>query len=79
MSNAEPSDKSPEQLRAELDQIRAELGDTVEELANRVDVPAQVRAKKEDTIARLHASKDRGHPRPGGRAHLGAGLRRRGR
>jgi hypothetical protein len=58
MSDAKPSDKSPEQLRAELGEIRAELGDTVEELVHRVDVPARVRAQKEDTIARLQASKD---------------------
>ena len=45
MTDTEPPDKSPEQLRAELGEIRAELGDTVEELAHRVDVPAQVRAK----------------------------------
>jgi hypothetical protein len=44
MTDAEPSDKTPEQLRAELDEIRAELGETVEELAHRVDVPARVRA-----------------------------------
>ena len=50
MTDATPSDKSPEQLRAEVGEMRAELGDTVEELAHRVDVPAQVRAKKEDTL-----------------------------
>ena len=30
------TEKSPEELRAELDAKRAELGDTVEELAHRV-------------------------------------------
>jgi Protein of unknown function (DUF3618) len=38
--------------------MRSELGDTVEEVAHRVHVPAQVRAKKDDTIARLQAPKD---------------------
>jgi hypothetical protein len=57
MTDATPSDKSPEQLRAEVGEMRAELGDTVEELAHRVDVPAQVRAKKEDTLARLQATR----------------------
>ena len=56
MSDAEPSAKSPEQLRAELDEVRAELGVTVEELAHRVDVPARVRAQKDDTIVRLQAT-----------------------
>ena len=49
--------KSPEELRAELAAKRAQLGDTVEELAHRVDVPAQVRAKKDDTVAKLHEAK----------------------
>jgi hypothetical protein len=45
--------KSPEELRAELAVKRAELGDTVEELTHRVDVPAQVKAKKAETVAKL--------------------------
>ena len=44
MTEAKPGEKSPEELRAELAAKRAELGDTVEELAHRVDVPAQVKA-----------------------------------
>jgi hypothetical protein len=36
--------------------MRSELGDTVEKVAHRVDAPAQVKAKKEDTIARLQAT-----------------------
>lgn len=54
MTNTE---KSPEELRAELAAKRAQLGDTVEELTHRVDVPAQVKAKKDDTIAKLHEAK----------------------
>jgi hypothetical protein len=42
-----PDDRSPEELRADLGQLREELGGTVEELAQRVDVPAQLRAKRE--------------------------------
>ena len=49
--------KSPEELRAELSAKRAELGDTVEELAHRVDVPAQVKAKKAETVAKLQDAK----------------------
>ena len=52
MTEATPT-KSPEELRAELDAKRAQLGDTVEELAHRVDVPAQVKARKDDAVARL--------------------------
>ena len=51
------ADKSPEELRAELAAKRAELGDTVEELAHRVDVPAQVKAKKAETVAKLQDAK----------------------
>ena len=51
------TEKSPEELRAELAAKRAQLGDTVEELAHRVDVPAQVKAKKDDTVAKLQDAK----------------------
>lgn len=57
MTDAQPSQKSPEELRADLASKRAELGDTVEELAHRVDVPAQVKAKKDDTLAKLQDAK----------------------
>ena len=51
MTNTE---KSPEELRADLAAKRAQLGDTVEELAHRVDVPA--RGKK--PIQKLYALDD---------------------
>ena len=57
MTEAKPTDKSPEELRAELSAKRAELGDTVEELAHRVDVPAQVKEKKAETVAKLQDAK----------------------
>src|SRR6478752_4048920 len=57
MTDAQPSQKSPEELRADLASKRAELGDTVEELAHRVDVPAQVKAKKAETVAKLQDAK----------------------
>jgi hypothetical protein len=50
---ASGAERSSEELREELDTLRAELGDTVEELAHRVDVPARVRAKREETTARV--------------------------
>jgi hypothetical protein len=39
--------------------MRSELGDTVEKVGHRVDVPAQVQAKKEDTIARCKRPRTR--------------------
>lgn len=47
------SARTPEELRSDLTELRAELGDTVEELAHRVDVPARVRAKKEEATERV--------------------------
>jgi hypothetical protein len=57
MTDAKPTETSPEALRADLAAKRAQLGDTVEELAHRVDVPAQVKAKKAETAAKLHDAK----------------------
>jgi hypothetical protein len=51
--SASGAERSPEELREELDTLRSELGETVEELAHRVDVPARVRAKREETTARV--------------------------
>jgi len=62
MTDARSTDKgetkSPEELRADLEAKRTELGDTVEELAHRVDVPAQVKAKKAETVAKLQDARD---------------------
>ena len=41
-------ERSPEQIRADIDKTRAELGDTVEALAEKTDVKAQAKAKVED-------------------------------
>jgi hypothetical protein len=57
MTEANPADKSPEELRAELTAKRAQLGDTIEELAHRVDVPSQVKAKRDETVAKLQDAK----------------------
>jgi transposase-like protein len=48
-----PDDRSPEELRADLGELRVELGETVQELAHRVDVPAQLRAKREEATERV--------------------------
>jgi hypothetical protein len=45
--------KTQDELRAELGELRAEIGDTVGALAERVDVPARVKARKDETAARV--------------------------
>jgi Protein of unknown function (DUF3618) len=41
----ETTQKTPEELRAEIEQTRAELGDTVEALAEKSDVAGQAKAR----------------------------------
>ena len=38
------TERSENEQRADLEELREELGETVRELAHRVDVPARVRA-----------------------------------
>jgi ElaB/YqjD/DUF883 family membrane-anchored ribosome-binding protein len=45
------TDPKTDELRRDLDEVRAELGETVEELAHRADVPARVRAKRDEMTA----------------------------
>ena len=40
--------RSPEEIRASIEQTREELGDTVEELAAKTDVKAHAKAKVEE-------------------------------
>lgn len=40
--------RSPEEIRADIEQTRVEVGDTVEALAAKTDVKAQAKAKVED-------------------------------
>jgi ElaB/YqjD/DUF883 family membrane-anchored ribosome-binding protein len=49
--NGESTQKTPEELRDEIEQTREELGDTVEALAEKTDVKAQ-------TKERVHSIKD---------------------
>jgi ElaB/YqjD/DUF883 family membrane-anchored ribosome-binding protein len=46
------ADKTPAQIRAEIEATRRELGDTVEALAEKTDVKAQAKAKVEDVKAK---------------------------
>jgi ElaB/YqjD/DUF883 family membrane-anchored ribosome-binding protein len=54
--NGDSTQKSPEELRDEIEQTRQELGDTVEALAEKTDVKAQakdrVTAAKESALHR---------------------------
>lgn len=43
---------TPEERRAELEELRQDLGSTVEELAHRVDVPTRVRERRAEVSAR---------------------------
>ena len=54
-----PEDRTPAELREDLVGLRTDLGDTVEELANRVDVPARVRAKRDETTEKLQHQVER--------------------
>jgi len=49
-------ERSPEQIRADIDKTRAELGDTVEALAEKTDVKARAKAKAEEVKARVQAA-----------------------
>ncbi len=48
-------EKSPAEIRAEIDRTREELGDTVEALAEKTDVKAQAKAKVEDVKSQAKA------------------------
>jgi ElaB/YqjD/DUF883 family membrane-anchored ribosome-binding protein len=61
---------SPEELRAEVerlsneeqqhvDDLREEVGDSIAELASRLDVKARVAEKKDDVVATVHQKADR--------------------
>ena len=52
--------KDPEQIQREIEETRRELGDTVEALAAKADVKAQVHGRIESVKASA-----RSHPAPG--------------
>jgi ElaB/YqjD/DUF883 family membrane-anchored ribosome-binding protein len=47
-----PEERSPEQIRADIDRTREQLGDTVEALAEKTDVKAQAQAAAQKVQAR---------------------------
>lgn len=54
--------RSPQDRRAAVEELRADLGETVSELAQRVDVPARVQARREELTAQARSALDRHAP-----------------
>jgi hypothetical protein len=54
--NADSEEKSPTQIRAEIEDTRAELGDTVEALGRKTDVKGQAKAKVDDVKAKAKSA-----------------------
>jgi len=50
--------RTPEEIRADIDQTREEVGDTVEALAAKTDVKAQARARVEEIKRNARAKAD---------------------
>jgi hypothetical protein len=53
-----PEEKSPDQIREEIEKTREELGDTVAAVAAKTDVKAQAQAKVDDVKAQASAKAD---------------------
>lgn len=54
-SEQQTTERSPEEIRAEIQQTRAELGDTAAAIAEKADVKAQAKHKVEDVKAQAKA------------------------
>jgi hypothetical protein len=52
----ETEQKSPEELRRDIEQTRGELGDTVEALAHKTDVKAQARDRIDSIKEKVHSA-----------------------
>jgi ElaB/YqjD/DUF883 family membrane-anchored ribosome-binding protein len=50
--------RDPDELRRDIEQTRSELGDTVDALAQKADVKAQVSAKADDVKSQVSAKAD---------------------
>lgn len=62
----EAEKRDPEELRREIEQTRSELGDTVEALAQKADVKAQVSEKVDDRKAALRERQEELKAKVGG-------------
>jgi hypothetical protein len=56
MSEAQPTQQTPEELRREIEQTRRELGDTVDALSHKADVKEQARQKRDEVQERVKAN-----------------------
>jgi hypothetical protein len=52
----EAEQKSPEELRRDIEETRGELGDTVEALAHKTDVKAQARERVDSIKAKVQSA-----------------------
>ena len=66
--------RSPDDIQADIEQQREHLAETVDQLAHKLDVKAQGKAKVDDLKDR--ATTDDGKPRPEVDRRRGGGLRR---
>ena len=55
---AEQEQRSPEEIRADIEETREDLGDTVEALAAKTDVKGQAKAKVESIKEKVGGAKD---------------------
>jgi len=53
VTDGQQEQRSPEEIRADIEETRRELGDTVEELAAKTDVKAKAHAKVEETKGKV--------------------------
>ena len=51
--DGQQEERSPEDIRADIEETREELGDTVEQLAAKTDVKAQAKAKVESVKVKV--------------------------
>lgn len=54
-TSRDTSRDTPPDPQREVEELRTELGDTVQELAHRVDVPSRMREKRAETTERVQA------------------------
>lgn len=57
-SEADAEQRTPEELRAEIEQTREELGETVQALAEKTDVKARAQDRISDAKTSVHEKKD---------------------
>src|ERR1700710_2217796 len=64
LPNGADSERSPEAIRADIEQAREEVGDTVEALAAKTDVKAQARERVEEIKGNVRSKADEVKAKP---------------